>query len=197
MRYFVFVENGDVEDNAVLSDPPESIKDELFRFREGVPLKDWFPSPAVFPMDPEFPKARKLYDLQATTLSITIASKALKTTFDEAGCDNVEYLPILIHNHRGKLASADYCIANILQPVDAMDREASIYTNSALIPSLVTRLEKLVLRMEAIPPGLHLFRLTGVPHYPLVSETLKRAIEKKKLTGMLFVAPEEFNSALY
>lgn len=197
MRYFVFLRDRDIEDNAVLADMPEQIKDEMFRFYEGVSLKDWFPSPAVLPMSPDFPQARKLYDVQANTDGIVIVSKALKATFDEAGCDHVEYLPISIHNHRGKLASADYFVANILQPVDAMDRERSVYDDNPLIPTRVMAVEKLVLLEERIPPHLHLFRLTNVPLYPLVSETLKQTIEKKKLRGMLFVPPEEFNDALY
>lgn len=197
MRYFVLVQDLDLEDAAVLSDPPAQIRDELFRFYEGVLLKDWFPSPAMFPMDPEYPRARKLYALQANTLGLLVISKELKATLDEVGCDNLEYLPISITNHRGKLASADYFVVNILQQVDAMDRERSVYKNNALIPSRVNVLEKLVLLEDRIPPHLRLFLLTNAPRFPIITETLKKAIEKKKLDGMLFVPVEEFDDALY
>lgn len=198
MRYFVFVQDIDLEDAAVLTKPPAQIEDELFRFDEGVPLRDWFPSPAIFPMNPDFPKGRKLYALQATTImGLLVVSKELRATFEEVGCDNIEYLPISIIDHRKKLASADYAIANVLHPIDAMDRERSVFDNNALLPTRVSGIEKLVLLEDRIPPHLHLFRLTNAPQFPIVSETLKKAITKKKLGGMRFVPPEEFDDALY
>jgi len=197
MHYFALVEDQDLEDAAVLADPPASIKDENFRFTEGVPLKDWFPSDAVYPMSPEFPRARKLYALQSNALGLLVISKELKAVFDSVGCDNIEYLPISILNHRGKLASSDYSIANVLHPMDAMDRKNSIYKMNPLLPTQVNMLSKLVLLEDRIPPERHLFRLTNAPRVYLVTETLKRAVEKKKLDGMLFIPVEEFDDALH
>jgi hypothetical protein len=198
MRYFVFLQNIDLEDAAVLTKPPAQIADELYRFDEGVPLRDWFPSPAEFPMNPDFPKSRKLYPLQATTImGLIVASKELRATFEEVGCDNLEYLPIIILDHRKKVASTDYAIANVLHLIDAMDRERSVFDNNALLPTRVSGIEKLVLLEDRIPPDRHLFRMTNAPQFPIVSETLKKAIEKKKLGGMRFIVPEEFDDALY
>jgi hypothetical protein len=197
MRHFVLVQDNDLDDAAVLSTAPETIEDELFRLWEGQPLMDWFPADAVFPVSPDFPRARRLYASQANTLGLLVVSKEFRCVLEEVGCNNIEYLPISITDHRGKLASADYCIVNALDPVDAMDREHSIYENNALIPSRVSTLEKLVLREDRLEPQLHLFRLTNAPQFHIVSDALRRATEKKKLKGMLFVPTEEFDNALY
>ncbi|MFY0564524.1 imm11 family protein [Archangium lansingense] len=197
MRYYVLTQDLEIEDCAVLSDPPKPIADKVYMFEKGTPLLGWFPADAQFTMDPEFPKARRLCGLQHNTLGLIVVSKEFKTALEEFGCENIEFLPISILNHRGKLASADYFIANVIGLTDCMDREKSTYKNNALIPTQISSCSKLVLREDAIPEQLHFFRLGNAPRIHVVTEKLKQELERRKLTGLLFVPVEEYNTALY
>jgi len=182
--------------SACLSSHPPELKGSTYRLDDGEPLAGWFPANARYPMSRHYPNARKLNDLQNNTLEIHVVSRALRETLVEVGCKNVEFLPIVILNHRGKVASDEYSIANVLGAVDCLDREQSKYKMDALVRTKVDSIEKLVLRVDRIPEDLHLFRLKDRPETHLVSEALKGAIEAKRLTGMVFVPIDEYDSDL-
>ena len=78
-----------------------------------------------------------------------------------------------------------------------MDRERSAYENNPLIPSKIISCSKLVLREDAIPRQLRIFRLTNAPGIHIITESLKQEMEKRGLTGMLFVPIEEYDTDIF
>lgn len=194
MRYFYLGIDVDNDKAACLSDHPRSVEKAAYRFDDGEPLADWFPRQAVYPMDPDYPNARELHDLQENTLSVLIVSRPLRETMQSVGCKNVEFLPIIIKNHRGKVASDEYSIANVLSLVDCLDLKKSRYRRDALLPERIDRFDRVVLVASRIPAGLHIFRLKERPHSHFVSEEMRRAIESKRLRGMVFVPVDEYTT---
>ncbi|MFY0570807.1 imm11 family protein [Archangium lansingense] len=197
MQRYVLVEDLDIDDNAVLTDHPPEARDRMYLFQEGEPLESWFPKNAEYRMGSRYPNARGLYDLQSSTLSILVVSKALREALVEVGCRNIEFLPIVILNHRGKVASREYSIANVLGLTDCVNRSKSAYTVDALIPTMFHGIKKLVLEEDKVPVDLHIFRLKEMPTTHIITEALKSAIEARGLRGMLFIPIDEYDSALH
>jgi len=194
MTYFYFGIDVDDDKSACLSSHPAELRGSSYRLEDGEALTGWFPRPAVYPMDPDHPGARTLNDLQDNTLSMLVVSPALSETMQEAGCTNVEFLPIVIHNHRGKVASDGYSIANVLGLIDCLDRANSRYREDPIVPGKINRFDRLSLISSRIPPGLHIFRLKDRPQTHFVSEELRQAIEARRLRGMVFIPIDRYQS---
>lgn len=197
MRFYVFALDIWKSDNALLSNHPPEVDEQPYRFWEGVPLMAWFPPNAPYVMSPRYPQARTLYDLQNNTLDLLVVSKALRLVMERFDGQHIEFLPITVRDHRDKVASTEYSIANVLGLTECVDRANSSFSIDPFIPTQMSHVDKLVLLQDALPMDRHLFRLKERPWAHLVSETLKKAIEDEGLTGMSFVPPEEFASAMY
>lgn len=199
MGYYVMAIDLELDDAAVLSThPSREFGDQGYRFKEGVSLRGWLPEHVPYAMSPRYPEARALCPFQVNTLELIIPSGECRRVMEEGGkAGNIEFLPITIINHRGKVASEDYCIANLLGSVDCMDREESVYRNSSLDPSVLSTCTKLVLREERIPEDVELFRLSnGLTTY-IAGPSLKERLEARGLTkGVRFIPVEEYDSDL-
>ena len=197
MHFYVFALDIWKSDNALLSQHPPEVDEQSHRFRDGVPLAAWFPPSAPYTMSSRYPQARTLYDLQNNTLQILVVSKALRSVMERFDGQHIEFLPITLRDHRDKVASTEYSIVNVLGLTECVDRANSSFSVDPFIPTRISHVDKLVLLQDALPTDRHLFRLKERPWAHLVSETLKKAIEDEGLTGMSFVPPEEFASAMY
>lgn len=197
MNYFVMVWDLDLEDSAILSEHPHSIKAQASMFQRGMPLKDWMPAKAHYRMSNRYPDRRALIAFQTNTLDLLVVSHEARETLAPQPVQEMEFLPIVILDHRDKVASTDYFILNLLGSVDCMDREKSVYKNSPLNPSVFNSCRKLVLHEDRIPAGTELFRLTNGPTTYIASQELKERVVSRGLQGMKFVPVEQYNSNLY
>jgi len=195
--YHVILKDPRLGDAAVLSDHPDAVEEESFRFDEGVPLASWFPTEAVYPMDREFPDLRVLYDLQVNTLGLVVASKAFRAVLEAGAHGNLEFLPITIRDHRKKIASKDHCIVNVIHPVDCVDRARSTVVMGAIDPTQAMTIRKLVLQEDKIPADVDLFRLALRTGTFLVRDELEARIEAAGLKGMRFIPIDQYNSAIH
>lgn len=197
MRHYVFALDINNDDNALLSEHPPEADERAYLFRDGVPQAGWFPRDAEYAMNHRYPDARSLYDLQNTTLKLLVVSKALRSILEELDGARIEFLPITIRDHRNKVASKEYSIANVLGLIECVDHASSSFDIDPMIPTRFSHTNKLVLVEEAIPKDRHIFRLKERPWCHIVTETLKKAVEDRGLRGMCFVLPEEFDSTFY
>lgn len=197
MKNYIVVRDPRIEDSAILADHPEELDEQAFRFDRGNSLKNWVPIGANYPMSPQWPDRRVLYEFQSNTLSLLIVSGRCKTVLEAGAHANLEFLPISIINHRGKLASGDYFIVNILGGVDCMDRERSVFKPSHLKPSIIASCSRLVLKNDKIPEDVELFRLSNAPTTYIIKQSLKDRLEAQGVKGAAFIAEHDYNSALY
>src|ERR1700745_1396290 len=96
--------------------------DKKFRLYEGVPLEASFPAGVQLKMHPDFPTALLLIDTCQNASMCIVASKSVQTFLRSKDLQKVEYLPVSIIDHKGQVASKDYCIVHALDPVDCIDR---------------------------------------------------------------------------
>jgi hypothetical protein len=197
MLNYVIVRNTSLRDSAILSTHPPELDDIAFQFRDGHPMRDVMPAHAAYPMSSRWSDRRALYDFQSNTLQLLIVSKRCREVLESGHHDNIEFLPIVVLDHRGKVASNDYFIAHLLGSVDCMDRERSSFEPNPLNPDIFGVCDRLVLQDDKIPDDVELFRLSNGPTTYIARQSLKERLEKAGIQGVSFIPESQYDSALY
>ena len=98
---------------------------------------------------------------------------------------------VLITGADGKFQSSgkvntDYVAVQLLEQLDILDRDKSIYKPSVINPDNIGHIKKLVLKVpeEGLPP---IFRIRDNRTYLYVSPEAKAALEEAGITGIRFV----------
>jgi hypothetical protein len=157
-------------------------------FDKGVRIKQPVP---VFDLVIDDKGQGTLTDYLWVTLRGLTLSVRFKATLDAVGVDNVDYYPVRIVNAVTKEVRTDYFEANLVGVIDCLDREASEVERSPMNPLLVRAISRMVLDETAISGEL-LFRLEDVKGIVLAHKKVKTAVEKAKLTGVVFIPVKEF-----
>lgn len=166
--------------------------DDVYELKRGIPRSKDFPKDACFYMDSAFPKEIKLADNILNLDRLIAASNNLRSFIEARKPEATEYLPVSIYNHKGRIASDEYCIINPLQVMDCIDQEASDITWNKIDSELISGCFELVLDDSRIDDSLLLFRPRYMPNVVLVREDLVEDLEEADFTGMRFVELDEF-----
>lgn len=141
-------------------------------------------------MDPNFPKAIQLPDCVKNLPGAIVVSKRLKEFIEAEQPADVEYLPLSIVNHKGKVASADYFIVNPYRLQDCIDQAQSDIQWNAIDKSLISACTKMVIDEKKIAKGAKVFRLQHYPTKVLFARSLADGIKKGGFTGIKFIEIE-------
>jgi hypothetical protein len=165
---------------------------DTYEIGAGVSRTEGFPENALWEMNPEFPKDVRLADNLDNLESMIVVSKRLKEHVEAAGTTAVEFLPVALVNHKGRVASRDYFIINPLHVVDCIDREQSKIEWNGIDPEAICSCFGLVLLADQIDESIRLFRLKHMPKVVMVREDLADSLMRAGFTGLRFVPVEEF-----
>ena len=154
--------------------------------QKGLPMDDW-PENAVMIMDANYPKALKLEDNVYNLRSFIVASKALKDVVEEQNPPDVQFLPVAIQNHKGKIASRDYFIIHPTRLEDCIEIEKSGVEWNPIDEDIISVWETLVVDEARINPTSILFRFKQAPTKILVRRELADALESAGFSGLRFV----------
>jgi len=166
--------------------------DDSFRLRQGVPLLDGFPSDVAFHMDPDFPNNLLLVDNLLNSDRAMVVSPTLRDWLEKRRIPKVEYLPVSIIDHRGRVASADYAIVHPIDPVDCIDRERSEFSESRITPGQISRFRKMVIDDGRVPADRQIIRLHGFWGATLVRADLVEALSAGRFSGLGFLPVSEY-----
>jgi hypothetical protein len=158
----------------------------------GIPLAKAFPPGAAFHMDPDFPNDLLLTDNLLNTDACMVVSSRLADALKMQGVEHLEYLPVRIIDHKGKVASKDYFVLNSLELVDCIDREKSKFTENAIVPGRISRFEKLVIDESRIPADRPLFRMKDFARIALATKALANALNREKFAGLGWLPISEY-----
>jgi len=170
---------------------PEGLK-KNFQLKRGISRLEGWPAKAVCAMSDDFPKDIALSD-NLYGAGMTVVSKRVKEALEAGSVKDVEYLPVHIQNHKGRIASSDYFIVNPLGTVECVDVKASKVKWNDINPELLSSCEQLVIKTNAVPAAKHLFRPKHVPYILLARSELAKQMERAKFTGLSFRDPLEFD----
>jgi len=107
---------------------------------------------------------------------------------------NVEYLPITILDHKGKVASKDYRIVNPVGLQDALDPDASRPKFNLIKKDQIDTVERVVIDAKRVDPELEVFRLQGFYFPVFVSRGLADAITAAGFAGPYFRELKDYGS---
>jgi hypothetical protein len=153
-----------------------------WRLRKGVPLGRDFPPTAEFEMDKR--AGEMAPDFLDNIFSLLMVSPKARHLMQEAGVTDMEYLPFVLLNKKGKAVSSEYCVANLLGGVDCLDAERSKFEMSPMDPTQIANLYRLSLRTDRIPQDKKLFRLQQMMHEYIIRSDLLALFKEHGVTGL-------------
>jgi hypothetical protein len=163
-----------------------------FEIHDGVSrLKGW-PDDASAPMHPRYPKDLGLADSLMCGEFVVISAKTKDFVENEA-MGKIEFLPIKIVNHKGRVGPEPYFVINPLEIVDCMDKDASVAEFNSTDEGFISGCEQLVLKEDAIPQELKVFRLGLWSGMILIRREVAEKMTTAGLTGLNFIEPAEYN----
>ncbi len=161
--------------------------------RQGFSLANSPPGQLTMAMYAEEPRNKVLPDYVHNTKRLMVVSSRLKDFFETQEVSHIEYYPLEIIDHKGKMASDEYFVAHLVDPVDCIDADASAakWSNLGLATQRIRRMKKLVLDPVRMPNGRTLFSLKFYRRYPILAKDLAEAMEKEGFTNIDIVPLDE------
>lgn len=166
--------------------------EDAYELKEGISRQGDFSQGVFFQMDPEYPKNIKLSDCLINLSNVPLVSKRLKEFLMARKLKNVEYLPVTIINHKGRVASDEYFVVNPLNHPDCLNIDESECTWSHIIPTDIIGVKKLVIDENRIDPELSIIGIKYFYNPVLVKRELADAISREGFTGIRWVELEKF-----
>jgi len=170
---------------------PEGFGDQ-FLLMEGVELLNQWPENVSCRMDNEYPKDIQLTDNLFGGDYPVISSRLKDQIAALAGASKIEFLPVSILNHTGRVASKDYFILNPLGTVDCSDIDKSGVVWNAINATHISRVKQLVLKKDAVPAEAGIVRPTHLAEAILLRRSLSDRLSSDGFTGLFFREPAKF-----
>ncbi|CAM3567839.1 hypothetical protein G4177_26125 [Corallococcus sp. ZKHCc1 1396] len=148
----------------------------------GVRMGDIYPPGLRFQMAKE-EKGLKVADVIPNALGYLMVSARMKALLEQHAGGEVEFLRFTLLNHRGRVASEDCYIANLIGTQDCVDMARSEGDASEFNPRRLVFVRRLVLDETKVTPEARLFRTTTVPSIPIIRGDLKDLFEREGVTG--------------
>ena len=161
-----------------------------WELREGISRMAGWPSDAGAKMSKKFPRDSGLAD--SMHCNHVVVSARVRQLLESEPVRSVEFLPLQIINHKDEVVATDYFVLNPLEIVDCIDLAASEGKENPLDPGTLYGVARLVLRDEAVPQTLSVFRTKHWTDVSLIRRELAERMTKAGLTGLYFIEPAEY-----
>ncbi|NMO13969.1 hypothetical protein HPC49_00320 [Pyxidicoccus fallax] len=191
MSYWVMTPSG-MNGGAVLEKLPGGSpgKSDFF---EAVPLGDSFPRGGTMSFSNNYPDFIQVFDIVANTLGLPIVSTRVLDVLTRLGAKRFEPLPVVLQDHKGRVASNDHCIIHILDVQDIIDMERSEYDLSPFDSSQIFRIKRLAVKTDGVAPEALLFRARTRMREVFLNASLHEALLQAGVTGLKAVPAEGWN----
>jgi len=196
MAFYLIDTLGDLDDLdfCILDQAPEGIGVKYSRLAKGRAIGDDYPADAEIHMSAER-EGIKLGGLVGSTKSFLIVHHDVMEVI-RAACEGVEveYLPLRIINHHGRVHSDEYFIVNPVGTWDCLDEAASgvVYFEDT---DRVLSIERMVVDPKAADSAPALFRLKQAPSSYVVKQELADRLREGAFDNVLLTEMEQVPSA--
>lgn len=150
----------------------------------GWPTGDVAREMTAMKMDRDFRRHTRLGDLVVNADDLLIASPRMAALLSEHE-SALEFLPLLIRDHKGKIATKDHVVVHPTPSIDCLN-ESCVEERNSLDEHWVYRMPSMRLVERKIPKKRRLFRVQGVRGCSVVHQSLASAIEEADLSGVCF-----------
>ena len=168
--------------------------DDEYEIKEGISRLQGFPTDAYFEMDKQFKKQVALSDNLSNLDRMAVVSEKLKAFIEAKRPSQVEFLPVIIKNHKGQEIEERYHVMSPLAIVDCIDLKRSEIEWNELDPDAISDVLKLILVPEALDTELLLFRAKHLLARIFVRPDFAEEIRDAGFTGVDFIEIDEFIS---
>lgn len=190
--YFIFAELFDKK-ACLLTEAPDTFRAKGWRVSKGIRMDHRHPPDVVLTMGREHP-GLAIPDLVNNTLGLCVVSSRLKDLLERESRAQIEFLPISIMNHKGRIAASDYFLANVLDHHDCIDLSRSDVDQNNPKPGMLSGLHRLFVLEEKIPVEARFFRLKPMPEAIIIRDDLRALLDAAAITGVKYVAMGEKHS---
>lgn len=133
-----------------------------------------------------------LADSLPNTWNMYVVSGRLRDALAGTG-EPIEFVPVRIRNHKGRLVKQPYFLMNPIGAIDCMDRKQSDFDEDPVDRSQALTLRRLVLDPSKIPEDRSVFRLASKLPLVLVRKDLAYEIYRvQECRGMIFQTLESY-----
>ena len=101
---------------------------------------------------------------------------------DPAMCN--EFLPVVVQDHHGRVATTGHAILNPLHTADLIDMKRSRYRPNSFDPTEIASLAELHVLADRVDPAVHIFRAETMPDQIFIDGAVHDAFEQAGLTGL-------------
>ncbi|MBW2690369.1 MAG: hypothetical protein JRC99_10625 [Deltaproteobacteria bacterium] len=143
--------------------------------------EDFLPD-AEFPIDPKW--GDMIADVVPNVFNVLIVSKRVRDILQSEDVSDVEYLPFVILDKKGRIKSKDYCVANLIGSVDCLDAANSVFKDDPLEKGQIIDIECLNIIKEKVPEDKKLFRLEQRRHLFIIRNDLLQRLQGDEITGL-------------
>jgi len=156
---------------------------------QGMSLAATPPDKLTMSMYADEPRNTVLPDYVQNMKSLVIVSPRLRSFLEARQVSNVEYYPLEINDHKGKVASSEYSVAHLINPVDCIDADASgaKWIGEGLATKRIMLLRKLVLDPSRVPEDRQLFFPRYYSEIPLLRRELADAMRQENFSNVKIV----------
>jgi hypothetical protein len=164
---------------------PEGLK-EPYLLTDGIELSDQWPEGVVCRMNDEFPKDIRLTDNLYGANSPVISQHLKERISVLAPASQIEFLPVTILNHKGRVASKDYFFLNPIGTVDCIDIEKSRVVWNAMNKTVISSVKQLTLSNGTVPEKVGILRPAYLTRTIFLRRSLSERLSQDGFTGLMF-----------
>ncbi|MFY2561075.1 imm11 family protein [Corallococcus terminator] len=145
-----------------------------------------YPSGIRFQMTADV-RGMQVTDVLQNALNYLMVTARLKALLEEHSGVDIEFLPFTLLNHKGRVASKECYIANVVGTVPCVDEARTEGRRSATKPGTYARITKLELDTQRIDPARKLFRIASQPTTLIIRDDLRSVLEQAGVTGAQYL----------
>lgn len=183
MKYYKLMYNFENDDNYVDCKKTDLVGVSEYVVTDGVKVNEW-DEDLILEYDPK--EGNQFTDYLANAFGWLIFSEEFIKLADKYIDDRVQLLDLKIRNSISKDTISSYKIANVVDVIDAIDLDHSVYDEFELDNEKFIFVEKYALK-ESEEIGHHIFKLKEDTVPTFISEDLKKLIVHNRLTGFSFL----------
>jgi len=183
MLYFTW-ENQFEKNNCVLIGLAGGEPGEMVR---GQPLARKRPKPYTYSMDEEYRRNVKLTDSLRNDQDTIVASPRLRDMLAARLGTAIEALPVWIKDHKGRIASKEYSIMNVLDLQDCLaEQQSSPFYGTVDGKQMILAVDPLTIQPSKLDGDSRLFRVSSFTQPIVAREYLVEELRAAKIVGVDF-----------
>jgi hypothetical protein len=160
--------------------------DDQWAVGQGLSLAANPPEALTMSMYADEPHNTVLPDYVQNMDRLLIVSPRLREFLEAQQVSHVEYYPLEIKDHKGKVASKEHVVAHLIDPVECIDVDASgvKWLGEGLDTQRIFRMRTMVIDPAKVPAERRLFFPRYYDKHPIVRAALAEALDKEAFSNL-------------